>query len=124
MGMKSRTKGKAGEREVAALLSDLLGSMVTRRVRQRDGDSDLIGLPGWSVEVKRHATASRADLRAWWAQAVAQAGLEGDVTPVMLYRRDRDEWRAVWPLGECRDYGYTVEGSLQAFAMHVREVVQ
>ncbi|NZA00578.1 hypothetical protein H0I39_00080 [Ottowia beijingensis] len=58
MGAMSRTKGKVGEREIAALLAELTGCDVRRRVRQHDGDSDLEGLPGWCVEVKRHARAA------------------------------------------------------------------
>ena len=42
MGAMSRNKGKTGEREAAALLSDLLGLDIRRRVRQHDGDSDLV----------------------------------------------------------------------------------
>ena len=72
MGMMSRNKGKAGEREIASLLADLTGFDVRRRVRQRDGDSDLEGIPGWVVEVKRHAKATRASIRAWWAPGVRQ----------------------------------------------------
>ena len=44
MGSLSRTKGAAGERELAALLSELSGRDVRRRVRQHAGDSDLLGL--------------------------------------------------------------------------------
>jgi hypothetical protein len=73
MGAMSRTKGKAGEREIAALIRDLTGWDVRRRVRQHDGDSDLMGVPGWSIEVKRHARATRADLASWWQQTVDQA---------------------------------------------------
>jgi hypothetical protein len=93
----SRTKGQAGEREIAALIRDLTGWDVRRRVRQHDGDSDLMGVPGWSIEVKRRARALRSDIAAWWKQAVEQAGA-GD-WPVLFFRADRDAWRAVWPLG-------------------------
>lgn len=95
MSGMQRNKGKAGEREIAALVRDLTGWDVRRRVRQHDGDSDLEGVPGWSVEVKRHRSASAADVAAWWRQAVAQAGV---TTPVLFYRLDRCDWRAVWPL--------------------------
>jgi hypothetical protein len=130
MGAMSRTKGQAGEREAAALIRDLTGWDVRRRVRQHDGDSDLEGVPGWSVEIKRHASASRGDIAAWWAQAVAQARPAG-LLPVLLYRRDRDQWRAVWPVGvhlalQVRDYwtGYewTVEGTPDAWAAVAREI--
>ena len=73
MGAMSRNKGKAGEREISGLLADLTGCKVRRRVRQRDGDSDLEGLPGWCIEVKRHAKASRSTVAGWWGQAVRQA---------------------------------------------------
>ena len=130
MGAMSRTKGQTGEREAAALIRDLTGWDVRRRVRQHDGDSDLEGVPGWSVEIKRHASASRGEIRAWWAQAVAQARPAG-LLPVLLYRRDRDQWRAVWPVGvhlalQERDYwtGYewTVEGTPDAWAAVAREI--
>jgi len=130
MGMMQRTKGKVGERDAANLLSDLTGYQITRRVRQHDGDSDLVGLPGWSLEVKRVKKADRADIRGWWDQAVAQAEREGCI-PVLLYRRDRDEWRAVWPLSAhlgvqhsamWTHVMWTVEGTLEAFAAAVREI--
>jgi hypothetical protein len=93
----SRNKGKSGEREIAALVCDLTGWDVRRRVRQHTDDSDLEGVPGWCVEVKRHARAGRSDLAAWWDQAAKQARKAGH-WPVLFYRTDRDQWRAVWPL--------------------------
>lgn len=119
MGLKSNAKGKAGERELAGLIADLTGWDVRRRVRQHDGDSDLCGVPGWSVECKRHATIGRADLRRWWAQAEHQAAQTHE-RPVLIYRRNRDDWRAVWALGP-GGYEYTAEGSIEAWAMVARE---
>ena len=49
MGAMQRTKGQTGEREAAALIRDLTGWDVRRRVRQHDGDSDLEGVPGLSA---------------------------------------------------------------------------
>ncbi|HOB65822.1 hypothetical protein [Ottowia sp.] len=127
----SRTKGKAGEREIANLLADLTGCDVRRRVRQHDGDSDLEGLPGWCVEVKRHARATRACIADWWDQAIAQAERHGG-TPLLLFRQDRDAWRAVWPLSVSltapsaeiwRGYPWTVEGSPEAWAAVFRETI-
>ena len=54
MSAMSRTKGQAGEREVAAIIRELTGHDVRRHVRQHAGDADLAGLPGWSVECKRY----------------------------------------------------------------------
>ena len=92
MSKMSRTKGQVGEREVALELSRLTGQCIRRRVRNAAGDSDLEGLNGWSVEVKRHRSASRSDLHTWWDQTVRQAqGLR----PLLVYRQNRDEWRCV-----------------------------
>ena len=130
MSASQRTKGQAGERELAALVSDLTGWDARRRVRQHDGDSDLAGVPGWSVECKRHKRAQRGDVRAWWAQTVEQAERTGSI-PVLFFRADRDEWRAVWPVSVgCitqsaemwRGYQWTVEGSVMAWAAVAREV--
>ena len=110
-------------------MRELTGWDVRRRVRQHDDDSDLEGVPGWSVEVKRHRTATRGDLARWWAQAVTQAGA---LLPVLLYRADRAQWRAVWPLAVClvhqrADYwtgfDWTADTSVQAWAAVAREVV-
>ena len=130
MGMKSRTKGKAGEREIAALLRDLTGHEVRRRVRQREGDSDLEGIPGWCIEVKRHAKATRADVARWWQQATDQAARDGG-RPALFYRQDRDEWRAVWPLtvtlkvpSAWDGYEWTTEGAPAAWAAVFREAME
>ena len=126
----SRTKGQAGEREVAAVLRNLAGWDIRRRVRQHEGDSDVEGIPGWCCEVKRHARAVRADLRCWWAQTERQAVAAGGLRPVLFYRLDRDEWRAMWPVAAVMavpdvqtwgGYGMTVEGSIQAWVTVARE---
>ena len=90
MGMKFRNKGKVGEFKIAALVAELTRFDVRRKVRQHDGDSDLEVVPGCSVEVKRHARATRSSIRAWWSQSVAQSTPAGAI-PVLLIRQDRDE---------------------------------
>jgi Holliday junction resolvase len=131
MGAMSRNKGNVGEREIANLLADLTGCKVRRRVRQREGDSDLEGLPGWCIEVKRHAKASRSDVAGWWRQAVSQSEAAGSI-PVLFWRQDRDEWRAVWPLAVSltmqhaamwTGYQWTAEGSIDAWAAIYRELL-
>lgn len=130
MGMMSRTKGKAGEREAAAIIRDISGWDIQRRVRQHDGDSDLLGVNGWVIEVKRYAKADRADIRTWWTQAVEQSKRHSGI-PVLIYRRDRDEWRCVWPIAPhlthqeavmWEDYTWTVETSIDAWVAAVREI--
>ena len=81
----SREKGKRGERELATLLSDLTGRSVTRRVRQHDGDSDLIGLEPWSSEVKLQKVLA---LDTWWEQTVEQSSVVSIAPwPVLFWRR-------------------------------------
>ncbi len=119
----SRNNGKSGEREIAGIVRDLTGWVVQRRVRQHDGDSDLEGVPGWAVEVKRRASAGRADIAGWWTQTCEQARRLGE-RPMLFYRVDRDQWRAVWPLmahlrldsAAWLDYAFTVEGAPEAWA--------
>lgn len=125
MSKRSRDKGKRGEREVAGIIRELTGWDAQRVVRQHDDDSDVMGVPGWCIEVKRHARVGRSNLRSWWQQAVRQA--VAHETPVLFFRRDRDEWRAVWPmlpqsacLGSC-GYEYTVETSIEAWCCYARE---
>jgi hypothetical protein len=107
MGMMQRRKGKNGEREVAALLRDVTGHQVQRRVRQHDGDSDLVGIPGWCVEVKRHARGTTSTLQRWWVQTMAQARL-GE-RPVMFFRFNGGQWRAVWAPLRGSTYADTAE---------------
>lgn len=95
MGAASRTKGQTGERELAALLADLTGQDVRRRVRNHAGDDDLAGVPGWSIECKRYRATTPALVSDWWLQAQRQAQAAG-CEPVLLYRADRGQWRAVW----------------------------
>lgn len=128
MGRMQRTKGQVGEREAAALIQDHTGWRVQRRVRNAAGDSDLVGIPGWSVEIKRYARATRSEIAGWWTQCVNQAGHE---LPVLFYRLDRGEWRGVWPLAvnlrlqhaqQWQGYEWTVEGSVAAWAAVAREI--
>jgi len=84
----SRRKGKR-ELEIAALLRDLGTAVVRNLTDARHGGHDLIGLPGWSAEVKR---ASKPRLPGWWRQAVTQTG---EAKPALFYRVDRGRRPAV-----------------------------
>lgn len=122
-GRSSRAKGQAGERQIARELADLLGLDVRRRVRNHAGESDLTGMPGWSIEVKHCATPS---LRAWWQQTVEQSK-PGEI-PVLFFRLPRKPWRAVVHIATLTgstlssSLDFTVEMSLPAFAEVWREV--
>ncbi len=93
MGAYSRNKGAGGERELARLLADELGTEITRNlVQAREGGADLIGVEGWAVECKRAARVTPGLLRAWWAQAEQQADRVAS-RPALAFRGDREPWR-------------------------------
>lgn len=128
MSAHSRNKGKRGEREVAAIIKDLTGWDVRRKVRQHEGDSDLEGVPGWCIEVKNQA---ELRLPEWWHQAVIQATRERLGLPVLFYKVPRRGWRARWPLsvlvdapaaGDWLDITMTCDTSIEAWAVVAREV--
>ena len=126
-GLGSRRKGQAGEREVVALIRDLLGVDARRAVRQHAGDSDILGVPGWSLEVKRQ---DKPLIRQWWAQTVEQAE-EASLLPALFYRLPRRSWRVLWPLScvmvqqrspDWLAVEYAADTTPEAWAAVVREV--
>lgn len=124
--INSRAKGKSGELEVVHILREELGVEATRNLDQwRDGGSDILGLAGWAIEVKRAKTPL---LKSWWEQTVRQAGTSK--TPVLWYRLDRKHWRVVLPLHSItKDFGlrteleWTVETTPEVFCALVREEI-
>ena len=92
MSRAQREKGKRGEREVAAILRDH-GYTEARRTQQfagRTGDSsDVVGLDGYHIEVKRQ---ERAAIYEWFAQARRDCGSD---IPLVVFRRSGDKWMAL-----------------------------
>lgn len=87
----SRDKGKRGEREVADFLKE--HGFDARRGQQfcgANGDADVVGLPGYHIEVKR---TERFDLYGAMEQSRSDAR-EGE-TPVVFHRRNRRGWVVV-----------------------------
>jgi Holliday junction resolvase len=92
-GKMARNKGAAGERELAAILTDRLGFVVQRKLGQaRDGGDD-IQIGKYRIEVKRR---ERVQIDQW-SEQVEQAAQAADV-PVVIYRRNGQPWRVVVPL--------------------------
>jgi len=121
MGKASRDKGNRGEREFVKALGEELGEVLTRRLGQaRDSGSD-VHVVGWSIEVKR---AAKAELGAWWAQAVDRAADVG-LKPALAYRLDRRSWRVRLPLSFLGIAGdgpdWTLEVTVAGFAALLRE---
>ena len=97
MTAMQRRKGASAERELFALLSDLLGCVVRRNIGQaRAGGADGLDVPGWAIECKR---CERLELVAWWAQATRQAEAAGR-KPALFYRQSRRPWQAVLDAAE------------------------
>ena len=137
MKINSRSKGRRGEREVAALLerwwaqiepgtrfkpTPLSGGWSTPDVRaafQVSGDlvTTAETFP-YCVEVKRREKwnldkfilSYKGPLANWWEQAVCAAS-ENKKIPLLVFRRSREEWYAMMPLSEILRAGverYTV----------------
>jgi len=105
MGRMQRQKGKAGEREAAAAWTAAFG-VFARRGRQYSGSDDspdIVTGHGWlHLEVKR--TESGNPYR-WLEQAIEDAG---DKIPVVLHRRNREEWIVVMRLKDAPDFAREV----------------
>jgi Holliday junction resolvase len=91
MARKSRNKGKVGEREVAALLR-AHGFNGARGVQYQGGrdSADVVGLPGFHIEVKRAETFS-----AYKALEQAQDDSAAENTPVVFHRSNARQWIVV-----------------------------
>lgn len=121
MGAKSRRKGQAGEREVFAILTDLLGFTVQRNVNARAGDCDSLDLCGWACESKRVEKWTEG----FWHQACEQAA-RVQRKPVLFYRGNRRPWVAMVDLADIVQglhRGHRIEMSIQAFADMAREQI-
>jgi hypothetical protein len=108
MAKMQRDKGARGERELFALLSEQLGTVVRRNLGQtRDSGADSLSIPGFAIEVKRQECSFR---QAWWDQVNAARHQNGGVIPLLFYRRSRHPWTAVFDLADV--YGNVDAGSL------------
>jgi len=128
MKINSRAKGKIGERELINALAPLIGTELTRNLEQtREGGHDILGLP-WALEVKRYKVAKPGDKSTWWEQALEQAGNCG-LRPALAYREDFRPWRVMVRGSDISTklggdgVDFTLEMSLDAFAMIVREEI-
>ncbi len=97
MGLRSRNKGKRGEREAAAELQRLF-NVEARRGRQFQGGDDspdvVVDIPDVHFEVKR---AEEFRLYNALAQAAEDAGPK---IPVVLHRQNRKPWVAIVQLDD------------------------
>lgn len=129
MSIRSRNKGKVGEREVCVMLRATVARAhvelglppvvdIKRNLMQcAEGGYDIEGLPWLAIEVKRQ---ERLEVERWWQQAVAQAE-RADRLPVLIYRQSRKKWRVVMyggvqPMSAKNGWSYMeVEIDIEAF---------
>ena len=99
--VNAKAKGSAGEREAISVLNGMLerngfaGIELSRNLNQaRDGGSDILGMPGIAIEVKRQKT---LDIPGWWNQICAAARPSGAL-PLLMYRQNHRPWFFRLPL--------------------------
>jgi len=89
MSAFSRNKGARGERLAAAVLKNVTGAPTERAARNGvDGSTDVIGLPGFAIEVKFGYVTQQPNL--WWKQAVNNA--KPGEYPLLMYKPPRKPW--------------------------------
>ena len=94
MGKMQREKGKRGERELAACLREF-GYECRRGVQYcgKNGDADVVGLPGVHIEVKRTENLKLYDA----LDQAARDARTGEI-PVVFHRKNNCEWTCILPL--------------------------
>ena len=130
----ARNKGGRGEREFCDILTRGLPGLVnkfglplviSRNLDQvRDGGADIMSLPPFAIEVKRHET---LQLNPWWKQTLSQRTPTHPI-PVLAWRKTRQPWRIrMLSIHICEEElsgpGYlTVDISLEHFIYIVRKL--
>lgn len=97
MGKRERERGKEGEREVAKITREILGTDARRGQQYAGGpDSpDVVGVPGFHLEVKR---VEKLRLNESIEQSENDAA--DDEVPTVVFRRNRQPWRIILPYTE------------------------
>jgi len=94
--LNSRAKGAVGERELAGYLREQgFDAKRGQQFKGGPGSPDVVGLPGFHIEVKRTESGNPYQ---WLAQAQRDAGLE-DI-PLVIHRRNDKPWIVVLELDE------------------------
>lgn len=94
--MNSREKGKNGERELAQILRAY--GFEARRGQQfsgANGDPDVVGMSGVHIECKR---VEKLNIYEAMAQSINDARISE--TPVVMHRKNREEWLVTMRLGD------------------------
>ena len=89
-GNGARNKGANAEREVAELIRK--HGLEARRGFVFCKESDIVGLEGFHVEVKRQETYKLDD---WMEQSIKDADKKGEGIPIVVFRKSRKPWRVL-----------------------------
>ena len=102
-------KGKDGERELAKVLTALLG-VKCRRGQQHTGleGEDVVGIDGIHIECKRD---ERLNLKKAYEQA--QRDAKDDDIPVVCHRKNREPWMITFALSELVDLVQVIQDAQQ-----------
>lgn len=101
--LNSRNKGQVGERELCAILGEIVFNSgmpelsvdrLSRNLDQvREGGGDILGIPGLCIEVKRQETLT---VNTWWRQVCIAADKQS-LIPVLAWRQNNKPWRFAIP---------------------------
>ncbi len=94
MTSASKRKGDQAEREIAGLLSDLLGMPVRRKLGagRQDDEGDLDGIPDFTLEVKNRPNDVLRALREGLADVEREQANAGTTFGAALIRRPGARW--------------------------------
>lgn len=99
-GRSSQRKGRGGELELCRILQNHGIGARPGRPQSYGEESDIVGVPGLHLEVKR---CERWSLPAWIAQAERDAAAMGDGAPAVIFRSNRQPWRVCLQLSDFLD---------------------
>lgn len=85
-GRGARNKGAEFERMISRELN--AAGYHTRRGQVFNGEPDIVGFPGWHLEVKNQ---DKLQMRKWWEQAEEDAAKREDGEPAVVFK---------WPRGK------------------------
>lgn len=100
MGRSQQRKGRTGELELSRLLQGYGYDVQPGRAQSYGDTSDVSGLPGIHIEVKR---VERLNISQAMAQAVRDAERFQDGAPAVFHRRNREPWLVTMQLQDWMD---------------------
>ncbi len=93
LGRKPKSRGNRAEREIVDILKAKGYPAYRNFASGGYGGSDIIGLPGFAVEVKMVEK-----LNLWKALEQSESAASPTETPCVFFRRNRSRWYAALPL--------------------------